>query len=56
MRPLRGLRLKSCCAVCVTRTAPYASTIAFSDANSRPCAESCTDTTGTNIHCYWGRP
>ena len=60
MWPLRGLRLKSCCTVSITAadtgTPPYASTIAFSDANSHSRAESYTRTSGTNIHCYWCRP
>jgi len=54
--PLRGLRLKSCCTVSITGTAPYTSASSVSDANSHSRAESYTRTSGTNIHCYWCRP
>ena len=53
--PLRETMLKIV-AYSVWQRHPDASTIAFSDANSRPCAESYTRTTGINIHCYWCRP
>ena len=54
---VRRVRFFSCGTVIVAYTHPHPnSDTTLSDANSRTCAESYTRTSGTDIHCYWGRP